>query len=61
MKSDNFWYLIRGISIGLILGVLLHYIIPNCYKSRKLKEEAIKLNYAEHNKSTGEWQWVGKK
>jgi hypothetical protein len=61
---DDFLYGFLAFFLGAILCFIL-VASPIAIRSKylneevkKLKKEAIERNYAEHDSSTGEWQWV---
>jgi len=54
MSDDTFIFM--GMSLVVIL--LLVVIIFGTIENNDLRKQAIELNYAEHNRVTGKWQWI---
>ena len=49
--------LIAGLIIGLIIGFIITlFIVFDPYRVR-WETEAIEKGFAEHNQTTGDWQW----
>jgi len=52
MRDEILVGMIIGIAVGIFLGALIITKLQH-----DLKVEAIQLNYAEYNSTTGVWQW----
>ena len=44
----------------VIMCLVLGFSLGQQSNSNTFKQEAIKLGYAEYNRTTGEWQWIKK-